>query len=181
MVDIIDHIFDIWRRQSHLDYGESVATVEHMLQCAVFAERDDAEDTLVAATVLHDIGHLLHGLPEDIADQGVDGLHEEVGAEWLSRHFVPAVSEPTRLHVPAKRYLCAVEPSYFDTLSPSSVQSLALQGGPFTADDVAAFEQHDHWEDAVRLRRYDDMGKIPGMATPDLEHYRSHMMAGLRA
>ena len=83
--------------------------------------------------------------------------------------------------MPAKRYLCAVEPSYFDTLSPSSVQSLALQGGPFTADDVAAFEQHDHWEDAVRLRRYDDMAKIPGMATPDLEHYRSHMMAGLRA
>jgi predicted HD phosphohydrolase len=146
MADIIDHIFDIWRRQSHLDYGESVTTIEHMLQCAVFAERDDAEDTLVAATVLHDIGHRLHGL-----------------------------------HVPAKRCLCAVEPSYFDTLSPSSVQSLALQGGPLTDDDVAAFEQHDHWEDAVRLRRYDDMGKIPGIATPDLEHYRSHMMAGLRA
>ena len=91
MADTIDHIFDIWRRQSHFDYGESATTVEHMLQCAVFAERDDAEDTLVAATVLHDIGHLLHGLPEDIADQGVDGLHEEVGAEWLSRHFVPAV------------------------------------------------------------------------------------------
>jgi gamma-butyrobetaine dioxygenase len=181
MSDIIDHIFAIWQRQSHLDYGESVTTVEHMLQCAVFAERDDAGDTLVAATVLHDIGHLLHGLPEDIAEKGVDGLHEQVGGQWLSRYFVPAVAEPTRLHVRAKRYLCAVEPAYFDTLSPASVQSLALQGGPFSTDEVAAFEQLDHWEDAVRLRRYDDMGKIPGMATPDLEHYRPRLLAGLRA
>jgi len=180
MTDIIERIFAIWQQQSHLDYGESVTTVEHMLQCAVFAERDNASTTLIAATVLHDIGHLLHGLPEDIAEQGIDGVHEEVGARWLAEHFVPAVTEPTRLHVPAKRYLCAVEPSYFDTLSPSSIQSLHLQGGAFTPAEVAGFEQLDHWQDAVQLRRYDDMGKIPGMATPDLAHYRPHLQAGLR-
>jgi gamma-butyrobetaine dioxygenase len=179
MSDIIDRIFDIWQRQSHLDYGESVTTVEHMLQCAVFAERDDADELLIATTVLHDIGHLLHGLPENIADEGIDGLHEEVGARWLAQYFLPAISEPTRLHVPAKRYLCAVEPTYFETLSPSSVQSLELQGGPFPPDEITAFEQLDHWQDAIRLRRYDDMGKIPGMATPDLEHYRPHLIAGL--
>ena len=126
MSDIIDRIFDIWQRQSHLDYGESVTTVEHMLQCAVFAERDDADELLIATTVLHDIGHLLHGLPENIADEGIDGLHEEVGARWLAQYFLPAISEPTRLHVPAKRYLCAVEPTYFENLSPSSVQSPPL-------------------------------------------------------
>ena len=180
MADIIERILAIWQQQSHLDYGESVTTVEHMLQCAVFAERDNASTTLIAATVLHDIGHLLHGLPEDIAEQGIDGVHEEVGARWLAEYFVPAVTEPTRLHVPAKRYLCAVEPGYFDRLSPSSVQSLRLQGGPFTPAEVTGFEQLDHWQDAVRLRRYDDMGKIPGMATPDLAHYRPHLQAGLR-
>jgi gamma-butyrobetaine dioxygenase len=179
MIDIIERIFAIWQQQSHLDYGESVTTVEHMLQCAVFAERDNASTTLIAATVLHDIGHLLHGLPEDIAEQGIDGVHEEVGARWLAENFVPAVTEPTRLHVPAKRYLYAVEPSYFDALSPSSVQSLRLQGGPFTPAEVADFEQLDHWQDAVRLRRYDDMGKIPGMRTPDLAHYRPYLQAGL--
>jgi gamma-butyrobetaine dioxygenase len=179
MSEIIDRIFDIWQRQSHLDYGEAVTTVEHMLQGAVFAERDGVHDTLIAATVLHDIGHLLHGLPEDIAEQGVDGLHEEVGANWLAQHFVAAVSEPARLHVPAKRYLCAVEPTYFDTLSPSSVQSLKLQGGPFNDDEVADFERLDHWQDAVQLRRYDDMGKVPGMVTPEVQHYRPQLVASL--
>jgi phosphonate degradation associated HDIG domain protein len=181
MSTIVDEIFTLWSERAHLDYGESVTTVEHMLQCAVFAERDGAHATLIAATVLHDIGHLLHGLPEDIADQGVDGEHEEVGGAWLERHFVDAVSVPVRLHVPAKRYLCAVEPDYRAGLSPASEKSLVLQGGPFTDSEVAAFEQIDHWQDAVRLRRYDDMGKIPGMPTPDLAHYRPHIVAGLRA
>ncbi|MEE2658004.1 MAG: HD domain-containing protein [Candidatus Latescibacterota bacterium] len=177
--DIITGIFNTYRSQGHLDYGESVKTIDHMLQAAVFAERDNAHDTLIAAAFLHDIGHLVHGLSEDIAERGIDGLHEDVGADWLARWFRPSVSEPARLHVVAKRYLCAVEPDYFEGLSPSSVRSLELQGGPFKADEIRHFEAHPHFADAVLLRRYDDFGKVPGMETPDFEHYRPVLRSGL--
>ena len=179
-IDIIDHIFKSFRRYGHFEYGERVNMREHMLQTATFAERDGASPTLIAAAVLHDYGHLVHGLPEDIADHGIDGEHEEVGARALEPYFVPAVTEPMRLHVAAKRYLCATDPDYFAALSPASVQSLAVQGGPFSEAEVVEFEQNPHFEAAVRLRRYDEMGKVPGMATPDLEHFRPFLEAGLR-
>ncbi|MBI3762139.1 MAG: HD domain-containing protein, partial [Chloroflexi bacterium] len=150
-------------------------------QSAYAAEQDKASPTLVAAALLHDFGHFIHDLPEDSADHGIDTLHEDVGAAYLSKHFVPAVVEPTRLHVAAKRYLCAVDPKYFDALSPASIQSLDLQGGPFNETEVKAFEVLPHWQEAVRLRRYDDIGKIAGAWTPDLEHYRPHLKAGLKS
>lgn len=177
---IIDQIFAAFRKYGQQTYGEQVTMTAHMLQSAVFAERDGASNTLIAAALLHDYGHLIHDLPEDIAEQGIDAIHEEVGADHLAAYFEPAVTEPGRLHVAAKRYLCAVDPAYFDGLSPASVQSLALQGGPFTADEVHAFEQNPHFEDAIRLRRYDDLGKEPTMQTPDLEHYRPVLLACLR-
>lgn len=181
MTNIIDTIFDNIRLYGHRDYGENVSMTEHMLQAAYFAEQEGSSATLVAAAVLHDYGHLIHGLDEDIADHGIDGLHEEVGAEFLEQYFVPAVTEPIRLHVAAKRYLCAVDPSYFSTLSPASVQSLELQGGPFNEDEISAFEAAPYYEDALQLRRYDDMGKVVGMETPDLEHYRPYLEAALKA
>jgi phosphonate degradation associated HDIG domain protein len=172
MRKIIDQIFDTFRQKGHLSYGEDVTQLEHALQTAYFAEKDGAPPALVAAAVLHDYGHLLHDLSENIADQGLDGLHEEVGAQYLSRYFGSEVTEPIRLHVPSKRYLCAREPDYLATLSPASVQSLELQGGPFNDQEVAAFEESPHFEAAVQLRRYDDMGKEPGLEVPGLEHYR---------
>jgi predicted HD phosphohydrolase len=101
MTNIIDTIFDNFRLYGHRDYGENVSMTEHMLQAATFAEQEGSSATLVAAAVLHDYGHLIHGLEEDIADHGVDGLHEEVGAEFLAQYFIPAVTEPIRLHVAA--------------------------------------------------------------------------------
>ncbi|MEM7032365.1 MAG: metal-dependent phosphohydrolase [Chloroflexota bacterium] len=177
---IIDQIFTAFRQYGDQSYGERVTMAEHMLQSAVFAERDGAHDTLIAATVLHDYGHLIHDLPEDIADHGIDAIHEQVGADYLAQYFVPAVTEPGRLHVAAKRYLCAVDIDYFSTLSPASIQSLELQGGPFNQTEIDAFEDNLHFKDAIRLRRYDDFGKVPNMVTPDLEHYRSFLEAGLR-
>jgi predicted HD phosphohydrolase len=153
---------------------------EHMLQTAFFAEQNGAKPTLIAAAVLHDYGHLIHGLDEDIADHGVDGQHEEIGAEHLAQFFVPAVTEPARLHVAAKRYLCAVDPAYYASLSEASVQSLALQGGPFTPEEALAFERHPFFQDAIELRRYDEMGKEPEMQTPGLEHYRPYLEASLK-
>jgi predicted HD phosphohydrolase len=151
-----------------------------MLQAAYAAEQDDAPPRLVAAALLHDYGHFIHDLPADAADHGIDTRHEEVAHAFLSRHFGPEIAEPIRMHVAAKRYLCATDPSYRRQLSPASLHSLDLQGGPFDADEVAEFERSPHADDAVRLRRYDDIGKVAGLATPDLEHYRSVLEAELR-
>jgi phosphonate degradation associated HDIG domain protein len=178
---VIDEIFTVFRERGDGAYlGEPVSQSEHALQAAAAAERDDAPPQLVAAALLHDYGHLVHDLDEDSAEHGIDTVHEDVGAEWLGRHFVPAVTEPLRLHVAAKRYLCAVEPSYLDALSPASKLSLELQGGPLPPDEVAAFEANPHHREAVQLRRWDDEAKIEGLATPPFEHYRSALESGLR-
>src|SRR5262249_40965962 len=151
---------------------EPVSLTEHMLQTAYAAENDGAGPELVAAAVLHDFGHLVHDLADDSAEHGVDTVHEDVGARFLDEHFPPSVTEPIRLHVASKRYVCAVDPEYLEELSPASLHSLELQGGPFSEDEVAEFRRGAHFEAAVQLRRYDDIAKIAGLATPDLEHYR---------
>jgi phosphonate degradation associated HDIG domain protein len=178
--DVIDRIFETFQQRGDQMYGEQVTQTEHALQAAFAAEQDGASETLIAAALLHDYGHLIHDLPGDAAGQGIDALHEKVGAGFLEPFFVPAVTEPARLHVAAKRYLCAVDPAYFHALSPASVRSLGLQGGPFNHAEVKAFESSPYFVDAVRLRRYDEMGKVPGAQTPDLEHYRPCLRAGLK-
>jgi phosphonate degradation associated HDIG domain protein len=157
--------------------GEAVTQREHALQSAALAEADGASSALIAAALLHDIGHLLHDLPADAPDRGIDDLHENSGAAWLQRHFGPAVAEPVKLHVAAKRYLCAVDAEYLGRLSPPSVQSLQLQGGAMSADEVRDFEQHPRFRDAVRLRHWDDTAKVAGLATPDLTHFVRHLDA----
>ena len=107
---VLEEIRTAFARRGHETYGEGVSQLDHALQCAAFAERDGAGAALVTATLLHDIGHLLHDLPADVADSGVDTQHEASGSAWLSRHFGPAVTEPVRMHVAAKRYLATMEP-----------------------------------------------------------------------
>jgi phosphonate degradation associated HDIG domain protein len=177
---IVDDIIRLFETQGHAAYyGEPVSQKEHALQTAHQAEQEGASSALIVAALLHDIGHLLRRLPEDIAARGVDSRHEAAGETWLARHFGPAVTEPVKLHVAAKRYLCAVEPDYQGQLSPASVQSLHLQGGPFGRDEIAAFEKNPHYREAVQLRRYDDQAKIPGWEVPGLEHYRERLEAAV--
>ena len=141
-------------------YGlAAVSQLQHALQAALLAEQTGGDAALVTAALLHDIGHMVHGLGEDPAADGVDDRHEELGRAYLAALFGPAVTEPVRLHVAAKRYLCATEPDYFAKLSPDSVRSLALQGGPMSAEEVAAFRALPHSEAAVRLRRFDEGGE----------------------
>src|SRR6266849_2507681 len=169
----VDQIMDLFARQGDEAYfGEPVSQTEHALQAAYEAVREGAPDLLVVAALLHDVGHLLHGRAENIADRSVDARHEKVGKAWLSRSFGPEVAEPVGLHVPAKRYLCAIDPAYAEQLSPASVHSLALQGGPMSEAEVLEFEQHPYYREAVRLRHWDDMAKIPGLEVPGLAHYR---------
>jgi [1-hydroxy-2-(trimethylamino)ethyl]phosphonate dioxygenase len=182
MDEVIDEIFAAFRARGAESYlGEPVSLAEHMLQTALAAERDGADPVLVASALLHDYGHLVHTLPEDAAEHGIDTLHEEAGAAWLAQHFVPRVTEPLRLHVLAKRYLCATEPEYLEALSPASLLSLELQGGPCSPAEVDAFERGPFAEEAIRLRRWDDVGKIAGLTTPPLEHYRPALAAGMRS
>jgi phosphonate degradation associated HDIG domain protein len=155
-------------------YGnEAVSQLEHALQCAALAEQADAPDTLIAACLLHDIGHLIAAEQCHQTDdtQDTDDLHQYVGLPFL-RHLLPdAVLDPIRLHVDAKRYLCHADPGYWAQLSPASRHSLELQGGRFDADAAANFVKQAHALDAVQLRRFDDLAKVPGLGTPPLSHY----------
>jgi phosphonate degradation associated HDIG domain protein len=163
------HLFELGGGERY--FGEDVSILEHSLQAAWLAKQSGAERHLIVAALLHDIGHLLHGMPEDIAEQGVDGRHEVAGEAWLGSRFGPEISEPVRLHVDAKRYLCFAEPGYLVQLSPSSIRSLQLQGGPFTADQARDFEQNPRFQDALELRLWDDVAKSPDLAVPDLRSY----------
>lgn len=173
-MNTVDEIFHLLEERGQGSYfGEPVSQLQHALQCANYAVNEQARPELVAAALLHDIGHLLHDEGEDIADRGGDTEHEHLGQEWLSAHFAPAVTYPIAMHVAAKRYLCATDPAYLGKLSSASVQSLELQGGAMSAAEVADFESNEFAEDAVRLRRWDDLAKIEGAQVPPLNHYRS--------
>lgn len=178
---IITDVFRVFNDQGHKMYGEAVTELQHALQCATFAERAGESPQIIAACLLHDYGHLCHDLGEDIAGRGVDALHENLGADRLSQFFKPEVVEPVRLHVAAKRYLCWREPDYLTGLSDASRHSLELQGGPMTDIEAVEFERHPHHEAAIRCRRYDDLGKVTDMATPDLEHFRPHLESFIRS
>lgn len=170
---VSDQIFSIFKDKGEGSYfGEPVSQLEHALQAAYFAQQEQAPESLVVAALVHDIGHLLEDIPEDTADLGIDAMHEEIGRSWLAERFGPGICEPVHLHVAAKRYLCATNPGYLARLSPASVQSLKLQGGVMRPDEVADFERHAHYKEAVALRHWDDRAKIPGLVTPALVTYR---------
>ncbi len=172
-MSVPDEIFAIYaRRGAGAYFGESVSMTEHGLQAAHFAAADGAAPALIAAALLHDVGHLVVDVPGDIADWHTDAHHEQSGARWLAERFAADVTEPVRLHVPAKRFLCATNPAYFAQLSPASVLTLKLQGGPMTTAEVAAFESEPFHREAVLVRLWDDRGKVAGLATRPLGDYR---------
>jgi gamma-butyrobetaine dioxygenase len=150
-------------------YGEGVTMLAHMLQAAALAEHEGAGEPLIVAALLHDVGHFLQ--PTD--DSFGYHKHDRSGGDWLAKRFPPEVSEPVRLHVAAKRYLCAVEKDYFGKLSAASVYTLSQQGGPMSDAEVKAIAASPHVDAAVRLRRWDDSGKVTGVTVRDLPHYRA--------
>jgi phosphonate degradation associated HDIG domain protein len=172
-MNVTDEILALFeRRGAEAYFGENVSTTEHCLQAAYFGQIAAAPPGLIVAALLHDIGHLIENVPNDIADWTVDAQHERIGGRWLAQRFRAEVSEPVRLHVPAKRYLLATDSAYFAKLSPASVVTLKLQGGPMAAHEVAEFETERFYKDAVRVRQWDDQGKVAGLKTPGLSDYR---------
>lgn len=169
---IVDFIADIFNRRGAESYlGEQVTMSQHMLQGAQLAEQAGASDEIVAAALLHDIGHYTNEFPEDALEQGIDNLHEEAGAAVLADWFPPVVTDCIRYHVAAKRYLCATDPEYFARLSPASVHTLNLQGGPMDAREVADMAKNPNLDAILQVRIWDDMGKDPAVQTPPFEHY----------
>ncbi|MBR7976096.1 HD domain-containing protein [Burkholderia vietnamiensis] len=168
----VDEIDGLYRAHGHVAYsGEPVTQLEHALQCGLLAEEAGADDALIAAAFLHDLGHLLNRQGDTPSARGIDDLHQYYVLPFLRPLFGDAVLEPIRLHVDAKRCLCRTEAGYVDGLSADSVRSLALQGGIFDDDEAAAFLRRPFAADALRLRRWDDRAKEQGKVTPGLDHY----------
>ena len=172
----LDAIFAGFDRFGALSYGERVSQLEHMLQSAQLAREDGASEALIAAALLHDIGHFEVPEPEDAENLQADMAHEVVAARSLATLFDASVWRPVALHVAAKRYLCATEDGYLDGLSPASLASLKVQGGAFSPAQADRFEGLPFAQDAIRLRRYDDEAKRVGWACPPLSHYRDMLV-----
>ena len=151
--------------------GEPVTQLEHALQTAHLAEQSDADDALVTACLLHDLGHLLNPQGDTPSLRGIDDMHQYFALPFLRGLLPDAVLEPIKLHVDAKRYLCCVNAGYFGRLSDDSKRSLALQGGMFIEAQAATFLSRSGAHEAVLLRQWDDLAKQDGLATPSLAHF----------
>lgn len=169
---IVAFLADIFERRGGEEYlGEPVTMAQHMLQGATFAEAAGHDETIIVATLLHDIGHFTSEFGTFRMDDTEDRHHEDAGAAVLEAFFPTLVTDCVRYHVAAKRYLCATRPEYLGRLSEASVHSLNLQGGPMNAEEVTAFEANPNLKSIVAVRYLDDKGKVADMATPDFAHF----------
>lgn len=171
-------ISEIYLRAGEKAYGlYGINQLEHALQSAMRAENDGLSSSMIMACLLHDVGHMIHDLGEAPAERGIDDHHEARGAGWVARYFSRAVSEPIRLHVAAKRYLCTVEESYVANLARDSQISLQLQGGLMSPDEITRFLRQDYADDAILLRRLDELAKDVGALTPSLDEMLDRHLA----
>lgn len=169
---IVEFLIGIFERRGNEEYlGEPVTMAQHMLQGATLAEKAGAPDELIAAALLHDIGHYTSEFGTFTMDDTEDRHHDDAGAAVLAPFFPPVITECVRLHVAAKRYLCATNKAYFTRLSPASAHSLNLQGGPMSDEEVATFEKNPYYREAVMVRHWDEGGKDPDMATKSIRDY----------
>ena len=165
---VTDEVLGLFAARGGNTYAEQVSMEQHALQAAALARASGAQDALVLASLLHDVGHFL---AQPDSEFGVTD-HGTTGGAWLAERFVPAVSEPVRLHVAAKRFRCFVDPAYEEQLSPASVGTLRLQGGAMSAAEAREFEAEPFAQDALALRSFDDGGKVAGLDIPVLEAWR---------
>jgi predicted HD phosphohydrolase len=173
---VVDFILDLFARRGAEAYmGEPISMAQHMEQSAACAVADSASDDLVIAALLHDIGHFVGDFPIEALENGIDNLHQEAGATFLEAYYPASVTEPIRLHVAAKKYLCAVDEQYYARLSEASVQSLKVQGGAMTEAEIKTFESNPHHLNAIQLRQYDDDGKVAGLDIKPVGNYRGKL------
>lgn len=171
MAEILKQIEEIYSSMGQNHYGEGITQTEHAVQCARLAREDGERSDMVVAALLHDIGHLV----EEISPEHGNFRHDSVGAEYLAPYFPPGVTEPIRLHAQAKRYLCTVEAGYSDSLSEASKHSLAHQGGLMSEEEITAFRAEPFYQQAIKLRRWDDEGKDPALAATPFSDFRDDL------
>jgi phosphonate degradation associated HDIG domain protein len=169
----VDDVIALYARWGHQTYDDRVSQLDHGLQCAALAREAGADDALIAASLLHDLGHLLELENADgqMGDLTTDRRHEATAVRALAGLFPAAVTAPIALHVDAKRYLCAVDPRYTSLLSAGSVRSLATQGGPMGDSEARRFEALPAHRAACDLRRWDDLGKVEHLTVAPLDDY----------
>ena len=178
--EIVSNLFDLLKTKgSNLQYGnENVTQLEHALQCAELTEQSNHSKEIITAALLHDIGHLLYD-GEDPIYEGIDGKHENLGADYLSQYFDKKITLPIRAHVNSKRYLAFADKSYYNLLSEASKISLIAQGGPFTKEGAENFINQPLMKEAVELRKFDDLAKELNKITPPIEHFQHYVEASL--
>ena len=177
----IESIINLFTEKGSQMYGtEPVTQLEHALQCATLAEEACQSNEMITACLLHDMGHLIHDLGINPTIKGIDDQHEQRALPILRELFEPAVTEPIRLHVAAKRYLCAISPDYWEKLSNESKRSLELQGGIFSWEAASRFIRQPCAKQAVQLRMYDDQAKVSNKPTASLSHFTQYMNVCLR-
>ena len=179
--EIVLYLFNLLKTKgSNVQYGnENVTQLEHALQCAELTEQSNHSKEIITAALLHDIGHLLYD-GEDPIDEGVDGKHENLGADYLSKYFDEKITLPIRAHVNSKRYLAFADEGYYNLLSEASKISLASQGGPFTKEEAEKFINQPLMKEAVALRKFDDLAKELNKITPPIEHFQHYVESCLK-
>jgi len=170
--NIVDFIGSIFEKRGDEEYlGEPVTMGQHMLQGATMAEQSREPDEIIIGTLLHDIGHFTSEFGTFSMEDTEDRYHEDAGAAVLEQFFPKVITDCCRHHVAAKRYLCATDPEYFQKLSTASIHSLNLQGGPMSEAELKDFEKNPNLKKILKVRLYDDAGKIPDMVTPSFWHF----------
>lgn len=174
----LQEVHDLLLRRGQTQYGlETINQLEHALQCANLAEQAGETSDTIVACLLHDLGHLLAAEREGAIEHDTreDDLHQFIALPFLRGLFPDAVLEPIRMHVDAKRYLCLIDSGYWGDLSIASKHSLEQQGGVFDEAQAQTFIAQPYAEEAVRLRRYDDLAKVKDKQVPGLAHFQTHL------
>ncbi len=170
--NIVAFIGDIFALRGGEEYlGEAVTMAQHMLQGATIAEQNGLPEEIIVGALLHDIGHFTSEFGTYHPDDTEDRHHEDAGEQVLAPFFPSVITDCVKYHVAAKRYLCATKPEYFSRLSPASVHTLELQGGPMTPNELAEFEQNPNLKEIIQVRFLDEAGKRADMETPGFEHF----------
>ena len=177
-MNIVDKIINKYQTNNSLYIGEKVTITEHMVQTAMLAEQNHLSESLICACLLHDYGHFILEDPDHLVSKSIDGKHENVGFDFLKDYFKPEVTEPIKLHVQAKRYLCRNK-SYYGLLSDPSKISLKFQGGIMNDEETQKFTSSKFYKDAITLRKYDDDGKIPNIKMKKIDDYRDLIVSQL--
>ena len=176
--EFADLLFNFIREEGKTNYDESVTQLQHSLQTASLARTEDGRSHIVIASLLHDIGHLL--IDENDSKNNFlkkDLHHEIIASNFLKDFFSEEITETIRLHVVAKRYLCSIDNSYYESLSKASKNSFEVQGGALKKDEINELENNKYFKDSVRLRKWDDRGKVSLKEVEELDTYKEMIVA----